>query len=95
MKINDYASTEDFERLGEQQYNSLINYLKLVGIGCNIEYSDIKHTTYDILIVDCSTYGTPTLLRSRSATDPDAETQFSYEELLKLASLGDFDHGSR
>lgn len=91
MKLNDYVLRSDIEKLSKSQYQAFKCYLKFVGIANWIKYEDMEviEPELDILVVASRVYDTDALLWSILDSDPDIVNQFSYEEILRMAAIGE------
>lgn len=89
MKIGDYFLVSDLQRLSEEQYNSLVTYIKFMGVACRILYKDIVENPDgdpDVVVVDDCWDGT--MLLWSYFGDEEIVNCIPYDDILRIISLG-------
>lgn len=88
MEAGDYIAASDLLKFSEEQYHSLVLYLKLIGITCNISYIRIVEDVLpDEVIMNYCHAGTSFMVWAND-NSPFLKRRYSYEDLKRMASLG-------
>lgn len=89
MKLNDYMLVSDLQLLSEQQYNSLLNYLKFLGIKSVVSYDRIKIMKSELVVLTVYEREADVSLVWTSVKDNDLASKHSYEDIIRMAEMGE------
>ena len=89
MEPGDYIVASDLLKFSEEQYHSLVLYLKLIGITCNLSYIRIVECALpDDVIMNYWHAGTSFMVWAHDSS-PFLKRRYSYDDLKRMASLGE------
>lgn len=89
MKLNDYMPVSDLQLLSEQQYNSLMNYLRFLGIKSAISYDRVTIMKSELLALTVYERGVDVSLVWTSVIDNALAAKHCFTVIIRMAEIGE------
>lgn len=89
MNLNDYMWVSDLQLLSEQQYNSLMNYLRFLGIKSAIAYDRVTIMKSELLALTVYERGVDVSLVWTSVNDNALAAKHCFTDIIRMAEIGE------
>ena len=89
MKLNDCMRVSDLQLLSEHQYNSLMNYLRFLGIKSAISYNQMQTTQADSIVLTVYEREAHVSLVWTSVNDSALAAKHCFTDIIRMTEMGE------